>query len=667
MEPQKLTLNIDQFTINKDANSFCKNYIDGADDRNDERENIFISIEANGFENHNLLEAIASDIKSEFHKNKRSDIKTRFENALRVADAQIKKNKILSSNLSILIASTSDNELLFSKYGQIYACIYKDGQLTNVSPRNRKITNASKTPLKIFPYIIGGKLENDDKLIFFNDPVGNICDQDQLEAFLENDPNKNFSEFQSYLKNYLIKNNRLENPFFILLNPQPKAKKESKAAQQEDDETVQPLSPIQVAVTDPVDIPSKEPLQQPNIIIDKLNGLKENMSIPQISIKIPDIIQTINIPDLSNKAKREASRLLSSISNKKLNKKNKIAISLAILILLFSSVQIYRKVSAKNQFEDLTEEIGRIKNEAAALIANDQTSLAINKLIEAKNLSASISSQLPNFTDKSQQLSADIETELNKTAKITVIDDPEKISDLSNFGIKFIPQKLFKSDNQIIITSSDFGLAYKIDLETKRKGFSFFSTIEDNVIETIKSQNSMAFFTGKNIFIYDPQRKHITDHEFTKKDNQLIAMDNDTIEILDKDAGQISSFSKNNFNPAGKTALNAQIKDISSNGKNLFALSEDNKIIRVSSRQEQITDTNSSLPLLKDPDMIIGDQINGNISVVNKSEKRIATFSEDGEFIKQYDLNSFDEITDIFFDEKNIFILSPSAVFRIDL
>lgn len=678
MEPQKITLNSNQFTINTDSSGFCKNYIEQENSQNNGPENIIVSIEAASFDDHALLEAFASDIRSEFFKNKNTDIKTRFEKTIGSVDLKIKKNKVLAGKLNILIAASFNNELLFSKYGQMYACIFKNGQLINISPRNRKITNAVKTSLKAFPYIIGGQLESDDKLIFFNEPVGNICDLEQLEALLENDPNKNFEEFQSYLKNYLAKNGRSENPLFVLLYPQIYTQQAAKEKKQKAHKTIDvpQISPTQAAVTVSSQTPeilngvtiATESAPQSSNISDKINELKDKISIPQISIKVPEIIKSINVSDLTDKAQQISSQLISDFSNtKKLNNKNKVVIALVALILIVSSVQIYRKVSAKNQFNDLTDQINKSKNEAVALISNNQIDLAITKLIEAKNLSSSISSQLPGFTDKSQELSAEIETELNKAARITVIDNPEKISELSNFGIKFVPQGLIRSDDQIIITGSDFGLAYKIDLETKRRGFSFFSTIEDSVIDTIKSQSAIAFFTDKNLFIYDPQKKNIADFEFVKKDNQAFAMDGKTIAILDKDAGQVNIVSKSNFSSTGKISLDSRIKGISSNGTNFLALTEDNKIIKVSSKQDQIADLNLTLPLLNSPDMIIGNQNNGNIYVVNRSDKQIAAFSETGEFIRQYDLKGFEKITDLFIDDNEIFILAPDAVFKISI
>lgn len=665
MKPSKITLNLDQFTINKNVNGFCKNYISaGYNGLN----NLLVSIETSNSGLSDSMEIVASDIKLDFLKNKDSNAKARFESAIKSAEQSIKKNGVPTGALNILIAYSTNNELYFSKHGKIYACMLKNGQLINISPRNKKITTATKTPYKTFPYIINGNLKESDSVIFFNDPIGNICDQDQLEAFLENDPHKNIDEFKTYLENHLAKNNKLENPIFALLSTQPQieqniaeeTKPQDNKETQTDENVANSPTPIKFATID-----KPNPPQQANAFINRLSKLTKEMHISQI--KIPKFIQLIDLSELSGKTRRIISHLQFELSSIKLNRKNKIVISLIALIILFSSIQIYRKMSAKNQFEDLVNQIDQMRNEATALISGNNSTLAINKLIEAKNISNSISSQLSGFADESKKLSEDIEAELNKTAKITVIINPEKISELSNFGIKFIPQGLFKIDNQIIITGSEFGLTYKIDLENKRKGFSFFSTIEDNVIATIKSKNYMAFFTDKNLFIYNPQKKNISDFEFAKKDNQIIAMDDKTIEILDKSANQIKIFSKNNFSSTVKISLSSQTKDISGNGVNFFALSEDNKIIKVSSKQEQIIDLNSSLPLLKNPDSIVGDQNTGNIYVINRSEKQIAAFFEDGRFIKQYSLKGFEKIIDIFIDSNNIFILSPTAVFRIDL
>ena len=671
MKPPKITINLNQFTINKNNNGFCENYTSIENSKNNSLNNllVLVSVETSNSELSDSIKIIASDIKLDFIKNKGLNSKIRFENAIKSAEQSIKKNKVPTGTLNILIAYSSNNELYFSKHGKIYACIFKNGQLTNVSPRNKKITTATKTSYKTFPYIINGDLQKNDSVIFFNDSIGNICDQNQIETFLGNNPNENISEFKAHLENHLTENNKLENLILALLSAQSQVIQNIAATielpadnqkEQTDESSANNLDSVEVVAINKQKLP-----QQVSAAINKVAQLTDRIKIPQI--KIFASIQSINISALSNKVKEMSSQLLSVTSNIKLTRKNKVAISLIALVILFSSVQVYRKVIAKNQFENLASQVNQMRSDAAALIASNNHALAITKLVEAKNVSTSIQFQSSDFTDESKKLSEDVETELNKTAKITVINNPEKISELSNFGIKFIPQRLFAIDNQIIITGSEFGLTYKIDLENKRKGFSFFSTIEDTVVATIKSLNYMAFFTDKNLFIYNPQKKSIADFEFAKKDSQVIAMDDKTIEILNRDTNQISIFSKNNFSSMGKISLDAQIKDISSNGMNFFALSEDAKIIKVSSKQEQIVDLNSSIPLLKNPDSIVGDQSTGNIYIINKLEKQIAAFNEEGDLIKQYNLKGFEKITDVFFDNNNIFILAPAAVFRIDL
>lgn len=665
MEKKHLNINIKHFSINSDLENFSQNFIYTPPTAKESKlGNIIIVIEylnvnrqigasPNLGEPNNIpliAESLALDIKSEYYKNNNQNTSKAFESAIKKANSAImgliKTNLLTLENLNISIGSFGDSNIHLSKYGKNYACIFRNNQLTNISPRNKKITSSQKTSLKIFPYLISGKLCNDDKLIFFNDSTGNICNQEQLESFLENNSLENFNEFQEYLQKLAKKSKVALNPLnFILVN-----------AETEPNPTgttnlfIKNIEENVVSVAETINATHN---------IDDLQSLKIKLSA----------LQSPNLTEYFKKIQLITSLIISK-SKFPFSRKNKIIISTAFLILIISSVQIYRNVNDKNQFEELLGKINDKRVEATSLILNNNKNLAISRLIEAKNLSAAISGQFPDFNEKSAKIADEIENQLNETAQITVINNPEKISELSNFGIKFKPQNIFKLGDQISVYGSEFGLIYKIDLEDKRKGFSFFSTIEDEVIATIKSSSFVAFFTisGK-IYIYNPQTKNISDFNFTKTNNEITALNDKTIDILDKTKKQITRFAKNNFSNINRKSIgDHQITDFSSDEKNLFILDNNNKILRATNiDQEQIIDL-GTMPLFGKADTIIANQNQDNIYVINKKQKQIASFKKTGQFIHQYNLGGFDEIIDIFADkDDNIFILSSDAIYKIPI
>lgn len=638
-----------------------------------------------------IAESLALDIKSEYYKNNNKNISKAFENAIKKANSAIlgliKTNLLVLENLNILIGSSGDASIHLSKYGKNYVCIFRNGQLTNISPRNKKITSSHKTSLKIFPYLIGGKLYDDDRLIFFNDSVGNICNQEQLESFLENNPRENFNKFQEYLQECVKKSRSSTgrqqvpplisadvasnigdlalNPLnFILLNVQTETNQSKIAGFSIKEAAVSAINTSEAKRTESNPKIIMEPQETKEKPIN--HGNMESLQSKLLKIRLPNL----QLPDLIKYSELAKSKISQSILKLKfpLSRKNKIIVSVTFLILLLSTIQIYRNVNAKNQFEELISKISDKRTEALSLISSDDKSPAIAKLIEAKNLSASISGQFPNFNKESAKIADEIENQLNEVAKITVINNPEKISELSNFGIKFKPQNIFKSGNQISVYGSEFGLIYKIDTEDKQKGFSFFSTIEDEVVATIKSSSLVAFFTtsGKT-YIFNPQTKNISDFNFTKTDSEIAVLNDKTIDILDKTTKRITRFARNNFSNINRESIgDYQVMDFSSDEKNLFILNDNNKILRVTNmNQEQIIDLNA-MPLFGKADTIIANQNKDNIYAINKKQKQIASFKKNGQFVHQYNIGGFDEIVDIFADKDgNAFILSSTAIYKI--
>lgn len=705
MKTKHLNVDINHFSINSDPANFSQNFIYTPPTAKESKlGNIIIIIEyLKTIINHGVpdislvAESLALDIKSEYYKNNNQSISKAFESAIKKANSAIlslaKTNLLTLENFNILVGSLGDDSIHLSKYGKNYICIFRNGQLTNISPRNKKITSPKKTSLKIFPYSISGKLYNDDRLIFFNDPVGSICNQEQLESFLENNPHENFNKFQEYLQECVKKSKITLNPLnFILINtgvgtnPSKTTnlyieKIEKNVTSSDNTGNIKEQKNISEKILMPQETKIKRKLiGYINLALLKLQFLK----IKLVTEIIGDIRRdygryllttcerlTLRLPNPIEYLRKTKSKISLIISKQKFqfNRKNKIIVSISFLILITSTIQIYKNVNAKNQFEELLSKISDKRTEALSLTSINNKSLAIAKLIEAKNLSASIYNQFPNFNKESAKIANEIESQLNEVAQITAINDPEKISELSNFGIKFKPQSIFKFGNQISVYGSEFGLIYKIDMENERKGFSFFSTIEDEVAATIKSSSLVAFFTtsGKT-YVYNPQTKNISNFNFTKTDNEITALNDKTIDILDKAKKQITRFSKNNFSNINKESIgDHQITDFSSDEKNLFIL-DNNKILRVTNvGQEQIIDL-GAMPLFGKADTIIANQNQDNIYIINKKQKQIVSFKKTGQFIHQYNLGGFDEIVDIFADKDgNTLILSSDAIYKMTI
>lgn len=663
MTPQ---ISIKHFTINKDGNNFCKNFIYDTQDAS--QLGVFIEIKSSQRKTKkspeqndlaSLGEFIASNIKSEFDDNSQKSIFMRFENALAKAESvinAISENKTSFLNkVTLLIAVSKDNEVYFSKHGKIYACSFKNGEIVNISPKNKKVSNPIKTDLEIFKHIINIKVNKNDGLIFLNEESGNSCDQQHLLSLLSNTTNKNLETFKASMA---ANSDDSSVANFALFNLESKPKPQ--------------ISPIENTA------PSLKPKLEPIKTEDQTMATKE--SEPAVTMASTTKNQVFAI---SNKVSAHLMSALEKVQStakdlqikesalalvpKKIGRKNKMVIYGGVFVAIVLLFQVYTTVASKNHFEELADAIANKKNEAIFLSSSNKESDAIRKLIEAKDLSASIISQLPDFTEEAQGLSKDIESELNKIAKVTNIENPEKITELSNFGIKFEPKNIFKSENQILVTGSEFGLIYKIDVSNKRKGFNFFSTIEDKVASVAKSSSDISFFTesGK-AYIYDPLSQKINELNFSKDENQMMGLSNNTIDVYDKSTSEIKILSQTNLHQIEKLSAQSPVSSLASDNKNIFTLTSDNRIIKITGqKQEQIADIDS-LQLFEKPTAIYTNNNTSNIYITSKNQ--LAVFSKNGGFIGQYNIIGSDDLIDIYIaSDQEIFLLSHDTVYRISI
>lgn len=559
------------------------------------------------------LQSIISKTEQEYYSNEEYTVVDAISNAARKIGPAVKK-MCIQNDTNILMGAFGNGGFYFSKYGKIYACLHNEADgLTSINVKNKR-----KTASKSFSDTTSITLSGSDQILILNEGFSNAFQEENIEDLITSDPVDTFVNFKKYFDVAMAENRLIDSVIFAIIG-------------------MQKISP---------EIVTLPQLAEPEIKTEEIHQLTETpeKTGEEISVNATAIIsaiyarlQTIKLP------------------------RNKFLNTAIIVLVLFFGIQFYQKVSADNYFEKISKVINDKKSEALVLASANNANDAINKLLEIKNTYATQNESDPRL----KELMNSVEQELNKTAKIITIDKPEKISNLSNFGIKFSPRDIFKSGNQLFMTGDDFGLVYKVDLETKQKGFSFFSTVEDRIKNMVESSGFAIFFTEKNkAYLYNAEYNKTSDFDLEKTENQIISFNGKIIDIFDKNSGQIRQLSSNNFREIGKFAISGQIKDIASDSKNIFALNNNNEIIRISGvQQEKILDTNS-IPLFGNPDFIIADQ--NNIYVVDKKQHHIVAISKDGQFLKQLNIENTGEIIDLITEEdRNIFVLTNNAIYKI--
>lgn len=579
------------------------------------------------------ISMIISKANEEYRNYQQEELNTAFERIFEKINPAIKKLAQKDNNINILIAAFAGNKISLSKCGKIYICLCDKNEITTISAKNKKTPGPKKaTSQKELSEIVEVELNSEiNKVLFFNDGFGDNCDENKLQSFVSDGSDNALMELKKYFQNFINSDNISNSIAFASIEIK------------------------------------KPELEMKEVKTEKIATSESIKILSALSDRSKDLALKIS------KSFSATSTNLKKMPRFHLNNgKNKYLAIIIILSSIFPGIQVFRDTSAGNQFNKISKIINDKKSEASALISSNKGFEAVNKLLEAKNIysSAAVKSTInEKWQEKWGILASSIEDDLNKAGRVEKIDNPEKIAELSNFGIKFVPETIFKSENQIMITGSAFGLAYRIDLETKQRGFNFFSTMDDKIIGIAKSSNLILFFgANKKGYYYFPATKKVSDFNFEKQEWQTAALSEKFIDIFDEKENQIKRFTRSNLAAVEKINIKNNTKSIANDSQNIFIISESNEVIKIAGQQsEKIADL-KTLPLLQNPDFITTNQSLKNYYTVNKKQRQIAAFTKDGQFIKQYNIENTGEIIDLFIEnDKEIFILATDGVYKITL
>lgn len=147
----------------------------------------FIEIIVPWFPNPQIGQAIISTLSESFYYQSSLDPALNLENALRdvnskLADLSSENQTDFLKNLNSVLGVVKNNELVFSQVGNLSGYLFRKDKISQVT--DNPSLKREVSPLKIFESLITGKLQPGDKILFANNELFNHISLDRIRINL---------------------------------------------------------------------------------------------------------------------------------------------------------------------------------------------------------------------------------------------------------------------------------------------------------------------------------------------------------------------------------------------------------------------------------------------------------------------------------------------------
>jgi hypothetical protein len=356
------------------------------------------------------------------------------------------------------------------------------------------------------------------------------------------------------------------------------------------------------------------------------------------------------------------------------------SVLLIITVFLVINISMGKKEQneqAKNEnFANLVSEIEKMQNQVDANLLYSNEGGA-RKLFDQINEKISA---LPQETEeqiaKYNEFNATFTEQLNKVRRITVINDPELVSDYSNIddaadssSLTYMGSKLYASD-------------------AKQKNF-YITDINDSTVTTLAglgaeinqalspaiTEKSIYYFNQDRILEFDTENKELSNLSFSVSpagDNVIaIGTYNSRLYALSVAKNQILRYNRQNGNFGSAYSWltdNADFSlavDMFIDG-HIYVLNRNGSVLKFLRGNTEEFKFEEVEPELSSPTKIDGSIEEGFLYVLEPLNRRLVVFDKKGQFVDQYQSDKFDDLRDFSVDEANrqIYVLNANRVYK---
>ncbi|MBU1132592.1 hypothetical protein KKC32_05110 [Patescibacteria group bacterium] len=669
-----------------DDNYSCENFIIYPEGKEKNGGYLFGIIEMRATpkrESEKIIKTLINTLKEKYYDQikaspdpQKLNIETIFEHALQKTNEtlteliEIGHLNFVLENLNYLIAAakphiaTKEIDLFFSHQGLIQAYILHKTKQNNFKAIN--IINSTPTAqnagerLKIFSSILGGKIYYNDTIYIASEIFNNYIPAHKVNKIMaSNDFGRAIDYFKGLINN--VKNSSYLTHSAIFVKMEEKRFTSEK-----------PISQKSIAQF----ISTKETTEKyltPTLALD-------------IGAKIRNLFSFLKRKKNENKLKSPKGKIHKK-ENQETTKKRWRASSTIIIIVvilliagLISSIFWLRH---SRELKDLEEaysaRIKELRNDLNSaqvnlINGNETKSLEILKAAETKiqQLPRESSNEKANYNELLDQ-SGSIKNRLIHLEKVS----PQLIAEIKSDETGAI--KTLSQFGSHVFAAGENGSFQAIDIDDNN-AVSFLKSDSNDIYLSASGENNLFLITAEGkLLTYNYSNKKLASTEngwdsgrindFQIYNEKIYAIVGEKKQVLKSTPGS-SGFSSTQswIKDAGKADLSQAI-DLAIDG-NIFVLTNIGEVYKFHSGEIQNFVLNPIEPALKAPAKINTGTDLANLYILDSASNRIAVFTKEGKFIKQFEFETLDNpIVDftVSGDESKIYIATKNKVFKLDL
>jgi len=616
-------------------------------------------------QNKRLLKKLAEVIKDKYYSSKTNSTERALKGSLKEANEfleKISKSGDVSwlGNLDFLILSIKDSKLNLAKVGDIKPFLIRTKQITDIEEKAH-LEGIEPYPLKVFANIVSGKLAEKDLIVILTEELFQFFKEKNILnkiARLESFENKELKEILNGRKKDL---NNVAG-VFLAVNFIKQISPGRKQTISEKDLKEFSLKKIFAPVLKIFEKLPKKPFEI-KIKSKKKKGRKKGFQIPRIKIKFPEI--KIKLPKRRRKLSIHRNIIL--------------ILGLTLLLtfgFLFSEFEKNKKIKIySKELEQIQEKLELSEsflileniNPEAFEKANILLEESWNKILPlTKN-----SSFLPkDFTSQIFDLKKEILNKLSQLNKLEEIENPELIFEFNRR--EFVPNNLLADNGNIYFFSPYSKNIFLLKENKERK----IIESKEAISSAVKISNAVLFFSKpdklmilKNNDVFQSQLQT----PYPDFSGNHVASFYNNLYFLDEKTGQIIKYGflqdfkwgtpQSWLNQKEEKIIGAQSMSINSS---IWVL-KDNLIYQYYKGEFQKEIQPKIFPEQKDFMKIYTSASLPYLYILEPMQKRIVILNKEGQIIKQFKSEKFDNLLDFTVSEngKTIWLLNGLSVYKI--
>jgi hypothetical protein len=619
-------------------------------------------------QNKRLLKRLAEVIKDKYYSSKTNSTERALKGSLKEANKlleEISKSGDVSwlGNLDFLILSIKDSKLNLAKVGDIKPFLIRTKQITDIEEKAH-LEEMEPYPLKVFANIVSGKLAEKDLIVILTEELFQFFKEKNILnkiAKIESLENKELKEILNGRRKDL--NN--VTGVFLAVNLIKQISPGRKQTISEKDLKEFSLKKIFAPVLKIFEKLPKKSFEK-KIKLKERKRKKKGFQIPRIKIKVPEI--KIKLP------KKRRRKLL-------INKNIILLLGLILLLtfgFIFSEFEKNKKIKIySKELEQIQEKLELSESFLILENINPEAFKKANILLEESwnkiLLLTKNSSFLPkDFTDQIFDLKNEILNKLSQLNKLEEIESPELVFEFDRK--EFVPNNLLTDNGNIY-----FFTPYSKNI------FLLKENEEKKIIESKEAISSAVKISNAVLFLSKPDKLMILKNNdvfqsqlqtpYLNFSGNHVASFNNNLYFLDEKTGQIIKYSflqdfkwdtpQSWLNQKEEKIIGAQSMSIDSS----IWILKDNSIYQYHKGEFQKEIQSKIFPERKDFMKIYTSSNLPYLYILEPMQKRIVILSKEGQIIKQFKSEKFDNLLDfgINENEKILYILNGLKVYMIKM